>query len=68
MNGYKGLTEITTKKIEMLGLNEIKEKKKHKFHGISRKYFVYYLKEFEFRYNFRANLDEMLYNVLARIK
>jgi len=28
MNGYKGLTEITTKKIEMLGLNEIKEKEK----------------------------------------
>jgi len=27
MNGYKGLTEITAKKIEMLGLNEIKEKK-----------------------------------------
>jgi len=29
---------------------------------------VYYLKELEFRYNFRANLDEMLYNVLGRIK
>ncbi len=37
MNGYKGLTEITAKKIEMLGLNEIKEKKKHKLHGISKK-------------------------------
>jgi hypothetical protein len=24
----------------MVGLNEIKEKKKHKFHGISREYFV----------------------------
>jgi transposase len=52
----------------MLGLNEIKEKKKQKFHGISREYFVYYLKEFYFSYNFRANLDGMLYNVLARIK
>jgi len=51
MNGYKGLTEIKAKKIEMLGLNEIKEKKKHKFRGISREYFVYYLKEFEFSYN-----------------
>ncbi len=68
MNEYKGLTEITAKKIEMLGLNEIKEKKKHKFHGISRESFVYYLKEFEFRYNFRVNLDGMFYNVLARIK
>jgi len=29
---------------------------------------VYYLKEFEFRYNFRANLDGMFYNVLAGIK
>ena len=38
-----------------------------KFHGVSREYFVYYLKELEFWYNFwynfRANLDEMLYNV-----
>jgi hypothetical protein len=52
LNGYKGLTEIIAKKIEMLGLDEIKEKKKHKFHGIGREYFVYYLKEFEFRHNF----------------
>jgi transposase len=39
-----------------------------KFHGVSRENFVYYLKEVEFRYNFRANLDEMLYNVLGGIK
>jgi transposase len=39
-----------------------------KFHGVSREYFVYYLKELEFRYNFRANLDEMLYNILGGIK
>jgi transposase len=39
-----------------------------KFHGVSREYFVYYLRELEFRYNFRANLDEMLYNVLGGIK
>ena len=39
-----------------------------KFYGVSREYFVYYLKELEFSYNFRANLDEMLYNVLGRIK
>jgi hypothetical protein len=30
--------------------------------------FLSYLKELEFRYNFRVNLDEMLYNVLAGIK
>jgi hypothetical protein len=34
----------------------------------SREYFVYYLKELEFRYNLRANLDEMLYNVVGGIK
>jgi hypothetical protein len=34
----------------------------------SREYFVYYLKELKFRYNFRANLDEMLDNVLGGIK
>jgi len=39
-----------------------------KFHGVSREYFVYYLKELEFRYNFRANLDKMLYNILGGIK
>jgi transposase len=39
-----------------------------KFPVVSREYFVYYLKELEFRYNFRANLDEMLYNVLGEIK
>jgi len=30
-----------------------------KFPAVSREYFVYYLKELEFRYNFRVNLDEM---------
>jgi hypothetical protein len=35
----------------------------------SREYFVYYLKELEFRYNLRANLDEMMLdNVLGGIK
>jgi hypothetical protein len=32
------------------------------------KKFLSYLKELEFRYNFRAKLDEMLYNVLGEIK
>jgi transposase len=39
-----------------------------KFPVGSREYFVYYLKKLEFRYNFRVNLDEMLYNVLGGIK
>lgn len=39
-----------------------------KFPVVSREYFVYYLKEFEFRYNFRTNLDEMLYDALGGIK
>jgi hypothetical protein len=43
-------------------------KYKQSLRRVSREYFVYYLKEFEFRYNFRANLDGMLYNALARIK
>jgi len=43
-------------------------KYKQSLRKISREYFVYYLKEFEFSYNFRANLDGMLYNVFARIK
>ena len=38
-----------------------------KFNGVSREYFVYYLKKLEFRYNFRANLDEMLYDALGGI-
>jgi hypothetical protein len=32
------------------------------------KKFLSYLKELEFRYNFRAKLDEMLNNVLGEIK
>jgi len=43
-------------------------KYKQSLRKISREYFAYYLKELEFRYNFRANLNGMLYNVLARIK
>jgi hypothetical protein len=43
-------------------------KYKQSLRRVGREYFVYYLKEFEFRYNFSANLDGMLYNVLARIK
>jgi transposase len=39
-----------------------------KFPVVSREYFVYYLKELEFRYNFRTNLDEMLNNVPGGIK
>jgi transposase len=39
-----------------------------KFHGVSRENFVYYLKELEFRYNSRKNLEEVLYKCLGGIK
>jgi transposase len=39
-----------------------------KFHGVSRENFVYYLKELEFRYNNRKNLEEVLYRCLGGIK
>jgi transposase len=38
------------------------------FPVVTREYFMYYLKDLEFRYNFRTKLDEMLYNVLGGIK
>ena len=39
-----------------------------KFHTVGRENFVYYLKELEFRYNNRENLDEMVYLCLGGIK
>jgi transposase len=39
-----------------------------KFHGVSRENFIYYLKELEFRYNNRKNLEEVLYRCLGGIK
>jgi hypothetical protein len=39
-----------------------------KFHGVSRENFVYYLKELEFRYNHRDNIEDNLYVCLSRIK
>jgi transposase len=38
-----------------------------KFHGVSKANFVYYLKELEFRYNFRGNIDDSLYESLGEI-
>ena len=38
-----------------------------KFHGVSPKNFIYYLKELEFRYNNRENLDDMVYLCLGGI-
>jgi transposase-like protein len=38
-----------------------------KFHGVRRENFVYYIKELEFRYNNRDNLEEVLYKVLGGI-
>jgi len=39
-----------------------------KFHGVSRENFVYYLKELEFRYNYRDNIEDSLYVCLGGIK
>jgi transposase len=38
-----------------------------KFHGVSKDNFIYYLKELEFRYNFRDNNDDSLYKCLGGI-
>jgi transposase len=38
-----------------------------KFHGVSRENFVYYLKELEFRYNYRDNIEDNLYVCLGGI-
>ena len=38
-----------------------------KFHGVSKDNFIYYLKELEFRYNFRDNIDDSLYKCLGKI-
>jgi len=38
-----------------------------KFHGVSRDSFIYYLKELEFRYNFRDNIEDSLYACLGGI-
>jgi transposase len=38
-----------------------------KFHGVSKDNFIYYLKELEFRYNFRDNIDNSLYKCLGGI-
>ena len=55
MNKYKGLTEATVKDRNAWNYVRSKRRKKHRFHGIGRKYFVYYL-------------GRMLNNVLAGIK
>ncbi|MBX0311550.1 MAG: hypothetical protein JHC31_07190 [Sulfurihydrogenibium sp.] len=38
-----------------------------KIHGVSKDNFIYYLKELEFRYNFRDNIDDSLYKCLGGI-
>jgi transposase len=38
-----------------------------KFHGVSKDNLIYYLKELEFRYNFRDNIDDSLYKCLGGI-
>ena len=38
-----------------------------KFHRVSKEKFLYYLKELEFRYNNRDNIEDMVYVTLDRI-
>ena len=38
-----------------------------KFHCVSKDNFIYYLKELEFRYNFRDNINDNLYKCLSGI-
>jgi transposase len=44
---------------------ELFKKKLLKFHSVNKDNFIYYLKELEFRYNFRGNIDDSLYNCLG---
>jgi len=39
-----------------------------KFYGVSKENFVYYLKELDFRYNYRPNIEDNLYVCLGGIK
>jgi transposase len=44
---------------------ELWKKKVLKFHSVSKDNFIYYLKELEFKYNFRDNIYDSLYNFLG---
>jgi len=46
---------------------ELWKKKVLKFHSVSKDNFIYYLKEPEFKYNFRDNIYDSLYNFLGRL-
>jgi hypothetical protein len=46
---------------------ELWKKKVLKFHSVSKDNFIYYLKELEFKYNFRDNIYDSLYNFLGRL-
>jgi transposase len=41
------------------------KKKVLKFHSVGKDNFIYYLKEREFKYNFRDNIDDSLYICLG---
>jgi len=44
---------------------ELWKKKVLKFHSVNKDNFIYYLKELEFKYNFRDNINDSLYNFLS---
>ncbi len=52
-------------KIYIKRILELWKKKVLKFHSVSNDNFIYYLKEIEFKYNFRDNIYDSLYNCLG---
>jgi transposase len=58
----KSLKKVYINRRRMLNLYK---KKLLKFHTVSNDNFIYYLKEIEFKYNFRDNIYDSLYNFLG---
>ena len=54
-------------KVYIKRMLELWKKKVLKFHSVSKDNFIYYLKELEFRYNFRDNIDDSSYNCLGKL-
>jgi transposase len=52
-------------KVYIKGILELCKKKLIKSHRISKDNFIYCLKELKFKYNFRDNIDDSLYNCLG---
>jgi transposase len=57
--------KFANEKVYIKRILELCKKKVLKFHSVSKDNFIYYLKEREFRYNFRDNIYDSLYNCLG---